>query len=385
MSDLRTEPSDDQPAEPAPADFQPAEPGPAAPWAAESGAAEPWTEPRGPHLPDAMARIPRLAWPFILLAAARLAWAVNQADFGPVPELSRIVSYVIGSIPPMVAVLLPVALVFRQPDAANRARTLLVGAILIAVAEGLMVLAGPLGPIFEQLTPGSAETPFLIPVSIGYDALASLVGTFGVANLALGLAQARRYEDRAGARVIAVVFSVVAVLIAASRIVEVTQLSFGQFPMTPTLVAYIGTTVALGILAVFAWCYLAATVVRGVRAGEEPGSGWTAGALGAGLVVVASLFFAALLFIAALIRPTPDTQPLYEAVGRATSGADALGYLFLLGAFAAGLPSLDEVEVEEEVRGDDDGDEPRTHETEAAGLAAGLADFNGSNDSPTYR
>ena len=60
-----------------------------------------------------------------------------------------------------------------------------------------------------------------------------------------------------------------------SRIVEVTRLPFDQIPMTPTLVAYIGTTAALGILAVVAWSYLAATVVRGVRAGEEPGAGWT--------------------------------------------------------------------------------------------------------------
>lgn len=319
--------------------------------------AEPSTEPRGPHLPDAVAGIPRLAWPLILLAAARLAWAVNQADFGPVPELSTVVSYVIGSIPPMVAVLLPVALLFRHPDAASRARTLLVGTVLIAVAEGLKALAGPLGPIFEQLTPGSAETPFLIPVAIGYDALASLVGTFGIANVALGLAQARRYEDRPGARVVAVGFAIVAVLIAASRIVEVTQLSFDQIPMTPTLVAYIGTTAALGILAVVAWSYLAATVVRGARAGEEPGSGWPVGALGAGLVVAAFLLVAALSLIAALGRPTPDSQPLFMAMARATSGVYALGYLFLLGAFAAGLPSLDEVEVEEEVRGDEGDDE----------------------------
>lgn len=365
MGDLRTEPLDDQPAEPAPAESGASESGAADFRPAGSGAAEP----RGPHLPDAMARIPRLAWPFILLAAAQLAWAINQAEFTAVPELSSVLWYAMGWIPSMVAVLLPVALLIRHPDVGSRARTLLVGTALIAIAEGLSALAGPLGPIFEQLTPGSEEVPFLGPMAIGYWALASLVGTFGVANLALGLAQARRYEDRPGARVIAVGFSVVAVLIAASRIVEVTQLSFDQIPTTPTLVAYIGTTAALGILAVAAWSYLAATVVRGVRAGEEPGSGWTAGALGAGLVVAAFLLIAALSLIAVLSRPTPDSQPLFEAVARATSGVFSLGYLFLLGAFADGLPSLDAVAVEEEAGGDEDDDEWETRETEAAGLA----------------
>ena len=58
---------------------------------------------------------------------------------------------------------------------------------------------------------------------------------------------------------------------------------------------------------------------------------------------------------------------MFTAMGQLASVVFSLGYLFLLGGLAAGLPSLDE--------GDDEG---KTHETEAAGLA----DFNGSNDSP---
>lgn len=359
MDDVLTEPLDDRLAEP--------------------GAAEPLTEPRGPHLPDALAGIPRLAWPLILLAAGRLAWAINQADFGPVPELSTVVSYVIGSIPPMVAVLLPVALLTRHPDAASRARTLLVGTVLIAIAEGLRALADPLGPIFEQLTPGSEQVPFLIPMAIGYSTFASLVGTFGIANLALGLAQARWYEDRPGARVTVVGFGIVAVLIAASRIVEVTRLPFDQIPMTPTVIAYIGTTVGLGILAVVAWTYLATTAVRGARAGEEPGSGWPVGALGAGLVVAAYLLGAALSLAAALSRPTPDAQPLFTTLGQLTSGVSALGYLFLIGAFAAGLPSFDEIDDDaiDAIDGDE-GDDA----ADAAAHQAGDADIDGEDHPP---
>lgn len=253
-------------------------------------------------------------------------------------------SYVIGSIPPMVAVLLPVAFLARHPDAASRARTLLAGTVLIAIAEGLRVLADPLEPIFEQVTAASEEAPFLVPMAVAYSALATLVGTFGVANMALGLAQARRNEDRPGARAIAVALGILAVLVSASRIAEVTWLPFDQIPMTPTVIVYIGTTVALGILAVAAWVYLVAMSLHGARAGEEPGSGWSIGALGACLVVVAFVAGAALSLAAALSPPSPDSQPMFAAIGQLASRVFSLGYLFLLGGLAAGLPSLDEVD-----------------------------------------
>jgi hypothetical protein len=305
--------------------------------------------PRGPHLPDVVMAIPRVALAFILLAAARLAVAVDRADLGMVPQLTTILAYAMGSIAPVVAVLLPAALLIRHPEAARRARTLLAGTVLIAAGELLRALADPLQPVFEQLTPPNAEVGFLIPMAIGYSALVSLVGTFGVANVGLGLARARRYEDRSGTRAIALALALVALLLSAIRIVEVARLPYDQIPITPAVVAYLGTTVILGILAAVAWTYLAATALRGARAGEEPRSGWVSGALGICFVVVALVVGAGLSLAVALNPPTPDAQPAFTAVGHVMSGVVALGYFLLLAGLAAGLPSLDETARDGEV------------------------------------
>ena len=303
---------------------------------------EPWAVPRGPHLPDVLTAIPRVALAFMLLAAARLAVAVDRADLGMVPQLSTILAYAVGSIAPVVAVLLPAALLIRHPDAARRARTLLAGTVLIAAGEILRVLADPLQPVFEQLTPQHPEVGFLVPMAIGYSTLVNLVATFGVATVGLGLARARRYEDRSGTRAIAVTLGLVAVLLSAMRIAEVARLPYDQISVTPMVVAYLGSTVILGILAAVAWTYLAAMALRGARAGEEPGSGWSSGALGICLVVVAFVIGAGLSLAAALNPPTPDAQPVFTSVGYVMSGVVALGYLLVLAGLAAGLPSLDE-------------------------------------------
>lgn len=297
-------------------------------------------EPRGPHLPGTLARVPALAWIFILLGVLRLIWFLRESDLGPAPELSSIVAFISALTPSVVAVLLPAALLVRHPDAPSRSQTLFLGTVLFAVVEGLRVLSTPLQPLFEQLTPGSEETPFLVPLALLYSAAAGLLGAFAIANVALGLGQARRYDDRSGTRLIRLAVVLIVVLVALARVLAVSRLPFDQIPMTATVIVYLASTVILGILSIAAWGYLAATSLTGARAGESPGSGWIVGAIGASLVVSAFTLSAVL----GLARPSAEEQPFFTSLGQLTSGIFALGYLGLLGGLLLGMPSLDELD-----------------------------------------
>jgi len=310
----------------------------------EVAADELWPTPRGPHLPDALGVLPGAAWAFGLLAVVRLAWSVHEANFGPAPELATVAGFVFGAIPSVVAFLLPAALLARHRDATSAARTLLLGTILLAVVEGLRVLSVPLQAVFERLTPGSVETPFLVPSALIYDAATGLLDAFAIANIGLGLAEARRYEDRARAWPVVVAVVLLVILIAVARLVSVSQLPFDQIPMTATVIAYLATTVILGVLSVGVFGYLTATATGGARSAEEPAAGWIVGAFGGWLVMAALGLFAAL----SLQRPTPESQPLFTNLALLAEAIFAAGYLGLFGGLALGLPSLDPVQDEDE-------------------------------------
>jgi hypothetical protein len=119
--------------------------------------------------------------------------------------------------------------------------------VLFTIVEAMRVLNPPLRPIFEQLTPGSQETPYLVPLSLVYDAAIALLGSYALANIALGLAQARRYEDPSGARVVTAVMVVAVSLVAVGGIVSVSQLPLDEIPMTPTVIAYLVRAAQRGV------------------------------------------------------------------------------------------------------------------------------------------
>lgn len=304
---------------------------------------------RGPHLPDAVAAVSFGTWFFALLALARAIWFVRETELGPSPDVGVLLGYVGGFVPATVAILLPAALLFRHPDAATTARTLLVGTILFAVVEGMRVVGPALQPVFEQVTPGSEETPYLVPLALLYTSAQTIIATFAVANIGLGLAQSRRYLDRSGMLAIVAVAAIVVIAAAAARVITVSRLPFDQIPMTPTVAVYLASAIILGILSIAAWGYLAATAARGAHAAEEPGSGWFAGAVGAWAILVAFSVGA----IANLAEPTPETQDMFTTLIQAISLVYTVGYLALLAGLLFGLPSVEPVEDSDE----DDGAE----------------------------
>ena len=294
---------------------------------------------REPARMRALGRVPLLAWAFVLFAIGDVVWYVGSVRLEAGSSISDITVYAFQVIPSIAAILLPAALLARHPDALSRARTLVFGTILFALVQGLLILTEPLQGFFESVTPPSEDVPSLVPLAALYNGLISLVAAFGFAYIAVGLSQARRYEDRSGSLTtlfvpVAAVFATVVGVLAVSR------LQLGDTAMSPTLAIYLAASVVLGILRIVAWAYLATVATRGWLAGEDPTGGWGLGALGGGLVILAL----ALVNLDGVLDIGEAT--FLTVYGYVIVLAYAFGHVGVLAAFAVGLPALDGSEDE---------------------------------------
>jgi len=315
-------------------------------------------EARGPHLPDAVDRLPWSAWAFVLLGVGYLVWFVRSPNLDPNPTAADLVVAVLRVIPALTAILLPAALLTRHPDATSRLRTVLLGTILFAAVQGLLILSDALQPVFESLTPPTEELPFILPLSATFSTLIGLVSILALASIAFGLSQARRFEDVSGA-LVSLLVPVASVLATVGGVLAVSRLDLGDTPMSPPLAIYLASSVVVEILQVVVWAYLATVVTRGWRAGEDPTMGWALGVLSAGLVLIAlGLVFGNAFLVDVNELGDGGNETFVTIYGYAVATAYALGHVFLLSAFAVGLPELDEVEDDEFVESDaidDDG------------------------------
>ena len=187
-------------------------------------------------------------------------------------SVGDIIGYGLRLTPGIAAILMPAAVlaatrcVAADPDGLVRDDPVRLG-------PGAAVLADPLQPIFASLTPASDDLPYLVPLAAIYNAVVSPGAAFGRGYIALGLVEARRYEDRP-ADAAALVVPVAATLATIIGVLAVSRFHFGDTPMTPPLTVYLASSVVLGVLRVVVWAYLAAAVTRGWWSGEEPSAGW---------------------------------------------------------------------------------------------------------------
>ena len=302
-----------------------------------------------PHPFVVLRRIPWLALVFVALAVADLYWMLRQSDFLAGMSIGDIAGYALRVTPGVAAILMPAAVLASHRDTWRRIPTVVFGTVLFASVQGLAVVADPLQPIFASLTPASAELPDLVPLAALFDAVVSLASVLGVTYIGLGLAQARRYEDRP-AEAISLVVPVAATLATIIGVLAASRFDFGGTPLTPPLAIYLAATVALGILRVVAWAYLAAVVIRGWWSGEGPNTGWWLAVLATALVLLAL----ALVNISGILNSSDAT--FVTAYGYVTATAYALGHLCLLAAFAVGLPAVDAPDDQETDAFDDDED-----------------------------
>ena len=276
-----------------------------------------------------------LAWLFVALALGDLVYYIATATFDPNPTLGAYASYGLQVIPSVASVLLPAALLFRQPDATVRARTLLLGTILFAVAQGLQIIAKPLEVFFEAASPASQDLPTVIPMAELYNGFISVVLAVALLSIAAGLTQARRHDDRSGFLTLlfvpfmTVLGTVLNVLATSTSGIEGLSLSLG-------LVLFVGSAVLLPVVRMIVWSYLLIALVRGCMSDERPRNEWRLATVGVGLVVAGLLLFN-LNGVLPALTGTAATVYAY-----ATVIAYALGHISLVAAFLLGLPALDD-------------------------------------------
>jgi hypothetical protein len=296
-------------------------------------------EPQPPPLPVGR-RWPALI--FVALAVLDLAWYIVDSGVFVNPSPGDLLVHLLRVTPGLAAILLPAALIARQPDVGRRAPTLLVGTILFAAVQGLIIAAGPFQAAFATLTPPPENLPSVVPSEGIYELIVALISAAGLGLFGYGLNQSRRFADR-GITGAAVLVPGAAILATAAGVVGLLQLDLSGVAMTPGVVAYLVSSVVLGVVRVVAWAFLAAVALRGWRAGEQPLAGWWLLVLGTGLVLLAL----AMLNIRNLIDVTDETVD--EIYGYIEATAYAAGNLCVLVAVAVGLPAIDRTEDPETV------------------------------------
>lgn len=293
-----------------------------------------WPEARPPHLPDRLTAVPWLAWPFVGLALVLLvvAWPRVQVAFAPG---GFSVAALFGELEAAAVALLGAALFWRHPDALRTLPHVVVGVTLLAAREILRAAFPALEGVFATLTPAPEAFPFVVPLNTAYDALATLVGLFGLVYLARGLAEARRTKDGGSSRPAAAAVVVLALLLGAAQISTI-----GDLPADASMT--IGTLVVLSLglttLNVLAWGYLTLTAGLGWLAGEAPARGWLAVTLAGVCLFLSTIVLAILNWV--VIAPSDGVLVIVQLAGLTRSAASVL----LLVALAIGLPSTDQVE-----------------------------------------
>jgi hypothetical protein len=285
-------------------------------------------------------RPPFAALVFICLGVGYLTWYILTSVVLGQPTSANAADHVLRVTPGIAALLIPAALLLRHRDVRWRIPVLLGGTIVLAAVQGLIVLADPLQPVFETLTPSGTQDAAIVPLAAAYEMLVGVVTGLGLAFVALGLTRARRFPDPDN---LAVVFVPVAATFATlAGILATTHLDLTGVTVTPTLIAYLAGSLVIGIVRVVAWAFVGAVAFRGWRAGESPLAGWWLALLGAALVLLALV----LLNIRGLIDVTDATVD--EIYGYVESTAYAAGFVSLLLAFVVGLPEMAHVEPRHE-------------------------------------
>ena len=300
-----------------------------------------WPELRGPHLPDTLMRIPLGVWPFLALAvlAAYGRWLVVTSNGieHPVDLLWAVPT----TVQHVGAPLLGAALFYRHPYAHRTLPSVALAAILFAFTTVADALREPvMNGIASPPTLGSLDDSMVILAGTGYAAVEALLGAFALTYLAIGLSDARWFEDAGRSRVAAGIL--IAAAFGSTAVNTVLAWQWAGDLVVPNLVA-VGAQLVVNL----AWVYFGWTALRGWQAGEGPGRAWALAALaGIGYLALASIG-TLLSVILWFIGPTESPVPLIYEVAQLLGAAFAGLWLALLAAFWLGLPAEVEPGVED--------------------------------------
>ena len=295
----------------------------------------------GSHrLADLARRVPRPAWPFIVLAAAQILLLAGPGILGGGGGYldPRIIAVLV------IPSLLPVAVLVGRRDAWNSARMIMTGAILWG-SVGALVQVLELGQQRFAADPGAdTALDFILRVAVR---LASLIAIAAPALIVFGLRRRRRTETSWPKALVAVAVLVTAALCVydANQALQWQSLehNFGYYidiSWRDRLDVLAQAMAPLGLLALGA---LAWSTISAVRAQETPRRFWLAIGVGSTLLFAASLYSSV---IGPIMGSGPIDSPAVSSLLNAAFELDILtvlaGLVLLLVGLGLGLPESDE-------------------------------------------
>lgn len=279
----------------------------------------------GSHqLADKARRVPRIAWPFIVLAAAQTVLFVGLGYL----DFRNIAIWVIPT-------LLPVAVIIGRRDAWESARVIMIGAILWGSVGALVQVLG-LGQQRFAADPGAdTVVDFILRVAVR---LATLIAIAAPALIMLGL-RTRRKTDTSWPKALVTL----AVVVTAALCVydyrqaldwQQIQNNFGYYVDISLRDRLDAIAQGLDPLRLLALGALAWSTISAFRANEAPRRFWLAVCAGSTLLFASELY------------STLETQIPVSVIWNATYQVQAVatltGLVLLLIGFGLGLPDSDE-------------------------------------------
>jgi hypothetical protein len=290
---------------------------------------EEWVEPRGPQLPAVVTRVPLGVWPFIALALLEAFGQWEQIRSMQIGHPVDAAEAVIGAIGGLAVPLIGAALFLRHPSAHRTMPAITLGVVLLAA---LTVVDALRDVVLEGIVQSDVDVETATLASTGYSIIQALIRVFAVTYVALGLDDARQFEDRTRASGVRSLLLLAALLAPAIT-------AFVVWPWPQEHVVTTLLSLAAQVATNLAWTYLAWIAVRGWAAGEQPHVAWGLTAIVAAGNVFVTVLAAVLNLVVWVIGPTDSQVPAVFEVYRLLLGVLAVLWVLLLAAFWLGLPA----------------------------------------------
>ena len=291
--------------------------------------------PRFPRLEVRLRSVPAAAWPFLIVAIALIAWRVQAAWFAGYASVDWALMTSIG-----VAALLPAALLIGCPRAWRLAPAVFVG--VVAWVWVAAALALPI-EIWQRIGPEGLPDAVTYWLGVVRD-LAVVPSLAGPALIAFGLSSRRRTATTWPRAMVVVAFSIAAFwgLSEAKGMLDFygstnIAIDAAAFGLTNRQIVYAITSLVrpiemLGIGAM-AWSSLSA-----LRAGEPHRRFWAPAFAGSTMLFCVAVYSNIVATTFSVSGPNEFVIAVYTAFSGVAGGAQVLGFVALIVAFALGLP-----------------------------------------------
>jgi hypothetical protein len=319
--------------------------------------------------PDWLGPIPTLAWLFVALAAAGVAYLIWQAFRSGPDGISptSLVFVLLSVVSCATTVLLPAAMLVGRRGLGRAGSWLLQGGIALATAEllrlfGRDVVNAIAGPPSIDADISSAISSHVVR-SLAILVPVALLRMFGLAKIGLGLGAIAAPSRSLGR----VAFAVLAVLLAMVLVGDVLEIQvFKAESATDTLLLMYNVLVVVTVLVVLGlWAWVASIAAR------RDGAPWRPIVVGAVAVVLGNGLGAAGSLVALQQAGTDNAPTILTWTVLAAATVGAVGAAVLLVGFARGFEPIDNEDGSEPARGENEnGAEPAPGDAPDAGPVA---------------